>query len=188
MLAVQQPSVDNGQVQPPLGGDSAGMMIFKKPEVGLRQRLTFDDFAIIEQVGEGTYGRVFKARNIHTNKITALKVVFPTEDDEGLPFTAVREIKYLQMLHDNPNIIKLEGTFFTKEGELVLAFEYMENDLSGLLSLKNLQFTPAQTKCLFKQVLEGLHQCHSAGIMHRDIKGNIQRWLPHFALQKRDLN
>jgi cyclin-dependent kinase 12/13 len=145
-------------------------MIFKKPEVGLRQRLTFDDFHIIEQVGEGTYGRVFKARNKHTNKLTALKVVFPTEDDEGLPFTAVREIKYLQMLHDNPNIIKLEGTFFTKDGELVLAFEYMENDLSGLLSLKNLQFTPAQTKCLFKQVLEGLHQCHSAGIMHRDIK------------------
>jgi cyclin-dependent kinase 12/13 len=74
------------------------------------------------------------------------------------------------MLHDNPNVIKLEGTFFTKDGELVLAFEYMENDLSGLLSLKNLQFSPAQTKCLFKQVLEGLHQCHSAGIMHRDIK------------------
>ncbi|ELR13631.1 Cyclindependent kinase [Acanthamoeba castellanii str. Neff] len=146
------------------------MTIFKKPAVGLRQRLTFDDFHIIEQVGEGTYGRVFKARNKHTNKLTALKVVFPTEDDEGLPFTAVREIKYLQMLHDNPNVIKLEGTFFTKDGELVLAFEYMENDLSGLLSLKNLQFTPAQTKCLFKQVLEGLHQCHSAGIMHRDIK------------------
>jgi CTD kinase subunit alpha len=177
MLPVQQP-VENGQLQPPPGGDTAGMtMFFKKPAVGLRQRLTFDDFHIIEQVGEGTYGRVFKARNKHTNKLTALKVVFPTEDDEGLPFTAVREIKYLQMLHDNPNVIKLEGTFFTKDGELVLAFEYMENDLSGLLSLKNLQFTPAQTKCLFKQVLEGLHQCHSAGIMHRDIKGNRRHWL-----------
>jgi hypothetical protein len=33
---------------------------------------------------------------------------------EKLPFTAVREIKYLQMLSDNPNVIKLEGTFFTR--------------------------------------------------------------------------
>jgi hypothetical protein len=35
------------------------MTMFKKPEVGLRQRLTFDDFLIIEQVGEGTYGCVY---------------------------------------------------------------------------------------------------------------------------------
>jgi hypothetical protein len=57
MLPVQQP-VENGQLQPPPGGDTAGMTIFKKPAVGLRQRLTFDDFHIIEQVGEGTYGCV----------------------------------------------------------------------------------------------------------------------------------
>jgi len=155
--------VENGQQQ-----ERDTQLRRKKGEK--RQPLSFDDFRIIDQVGEGTYGRVYKALNVHTHKLTALKVVIPTEEDEGLPFTAVREIKYLQTLGEYPNIIKLEGTFFSKDGELVLAFEYMENDLSGLLSLKNLSFTPEQTKCLFKQVLEGLHQCHRAGIMHRDIK------------------
>jgi hypothetical protein len=56
MLPVQQ-QVENGQHQQPPGGDTAGL-IFKKPDVGLRQRLSFDDFHIIEQVGEGTYGCV----------------------------------------------------------------------------------------------------------------------------------
>ncbi|KAL6050229.1 Cyclindependent kinase, variant 2 [Balamuthia mandrillaris] len=46
----------------------------------------------------------------------------------------------------------------------------MEHDLSGLLSLKDVNLTPAQIKCLMKQILEGMHQCHSSGVMHRDIK------------------
>jgi len=170
MLAVESQNGQQETTTTPSGLIQQQHHQWKKPAIGLCPRLSYNDFDIIEQVGEGTYGRVFKARNKHTNKLTALKIVIPTDEDEGLPFTAVREIKYLQTLSDNPNVIKLEGTFFSPEGNLVLAFEYMENDLSGLLSLKNLQFTPAQTKCLFKQMLEGLHQCHRTGIMHRDIK------------------
>ena len=47
----------------------------------------------------------------------------------------------------------------------------MQNDLSGLLSLKNIKFTLPQVKCLMQQLLMGLFQCHKRGIMHRDVKG-----------------
>jgi len=128
------------------------------------------DYQILAQVGEGTYGRVYKARHRHTHQLVALKVLFNIEEEDGLSFTAVREIKYLQQLSHNKNVIKLEGTFFSPEKELVLVFEYMEHDLSGLLSIPDVSFSESETKCIMKQLLEGLHQIHSAGIMHRDVK------------------
>jgi len=54
---------------------------------------------------------------------------------------------------NNKNIIGLQGTFYSRDEELVLVFEYMEHDLSGLLSLKNVQLSPEQIKCLMKQLL-----------------------------------
>jgi len=128
------------------------------------------DYSIIQQVGEGTYGRVYKAKCRGTGKLVALKVVFNIEEEEGIAFTAVREIKYLQQLNGNKNIIKLEGTFFSQANELVLVFEYMEHDISGLLSVKHASLTELEIKYIMKQLLEGLYQCYSNGVMHRDIK------------------
>jgi CTD kinase subunit alpha len=54
------------------------------------------------QVGEGTFGKVYKARNNTTNAIVALKRVRMEAEKDGFPVTAMREIKLLQSLrHDN---------------------------------------------------------------------------------------
>ena len=56
------------------------------------------------------------------------------------------------------------------DGQLVLVFEYMETDLWKLISGPNANVPLLQTKCIMKQLFEGLNQCHTAGIMHRDVK------------------
>ena len=54
------------------------------------------------QVGEGTFGKVYKARNNTTNAFVALKRVRMEAERDGFPVTAMREIKLLQSLrHDN---------------------------------------------------------------------------------------
>lgn len=59
-------------------------------------------FSIMTQVGEGTFGKVYKARNNTTNAIVALKRVRMEAEKDGFPVTAMREIKLLQSLrHDN---------------------------------------------------------------------------------------
>jgi cyclin-dependent kinase 12/13 len=51
-----------------------------------------------------------------------------------------------------------------------MVLEYFEHDLSGLLSMESVKFSVPQIKCYLRQLLEAVHQCHSAGVMHRDVK------------------
>ena len=96
------------------------------------------------QIGEGTYSHVFRARDLETGKIVALKKVrFVNMDPESVRFMA-REIHILRKL-DHPNVIKLEGIVTSRMScNLYLVFEYMEHDLAGLLARLGPRFTQPQ--------------------------------------------
>jgi serine/threonine protein kinase len=53
----------------------------------------------IEKLGEGAYGAVYKAQDLNTNQIVALKVSKLDSNDEGFPSTSVREISILKSLN-----------------------------------------------------------------------------------------
>ncbi|KAF5689579.1 CMGC CDK CDC2 kinase, partial [Fusarium globosum] len=62
-----------------------------------------DNYQRIEKVGEGTYGVVYKARDLsHNGRIVALKKIRLETEDEGVPSTAIREISVLRELN-HPN-------------------------------------------------------------------------------------
>ncbi|WZZ19301.1 hypothetical protein YC2023_112390 [Brassica napus] len=108
-----------------------------------------DSFEKLEKIGQGTYSSVYKARDLETNQIVALKKVrFANMDPDSVRFMA-REIIILRRL-DHPNVMKLEG----------------------LASTPGVKFSEAQIKCYMKQLLHGLEHCHSRGVLHRDIKGS----------------
>ncbi|KAJ0235566.1 Protein kinase superfamily protein [Hirschfeldia incana] len=131
-----------------------------------------DSFEKLDKIGQGTYSIVYKARDLETGKIVAMKKVrFANMDPESVRFMA-REINILRKL-DHPNIMKLQSLVTSKlSGSLHLVFEYMEHDLSGLALRPGVKFTEPQIKCFMKQLLCGLEHCHSRGILHRDIKGS----------------
>uniref|UniRef100_A0A5B6ZE99 Protein kinase domain-containing protein n=1 Tax=Davidia involucrata TaxID=16924 RepID=A0A5B6ZE99_DAVIN len=133
--------------------------------------LKADSFEKLEKIGQGTYSSVFRARDLETGRIVALKKVrFDNFEPESVRFMA-REIMILRRL-DHPNIMKLEGLITSRLScSIYLVFEYMEHDISGLLSCPDIKFSEAQVKCYMKQLLSGLEHCHSRGVMHRDIKG-----------------
>ncbi|KAI3766061.1 hypothetical protein L2E82_16110 [Cichorium intybus] len=129
-------------------------------------------FEKLDKIGQGTYSNVYKARDLITGKIVALKKVrVDNLDPENVKFMA-REILILKKLN-HPNIIKLEGLVTSRMScSLYLVFEYMEHDLSGLAAVQGAKFTEPQIKCFIKQLLSGLEHCHKNGVLHRDIKGS----------------
>lgn len=107
--------------------------------------LTFASFFFgCLKIGQGTYSSVFRARETETGKIVALKKVrFDNFEPESVRFMA-REILILRRL-DHPNIIKLQGLVTSKLScNIHLVFEYMEHDLTGLLSSPDINFTTPQ--------------------------------------------
>ncbi|KAF5730983.1 serine/threonine-protein kinase [Tripterygium wilfordii] len=129
-------------------------------------------FEKLDKIGQGTYSNVYKARDLITGKIVALKKVrFDNLEPESVKFMA-REILVLSRLN-HPNVIKLEGLVTSRMScSLYLVFEYMEHDLAGLAALQGIKFTEPEVKCYMKQFLSGLEHCHNRGVLHRDIKGS----------------
>ncbi|KAM3306008.1 putative serine/threonine-protein kinase isoform X1 [Capsicum chacoense] len=134
--------------------------------------LKSDAFQRLEKIGQGTYSSVYRARDVETGNMVALKKVkFDNFQPDSVRFMA-REITILRKL-DHQNIMKLLGIVTSRLSCCIyLVFEYMEHDLSGLLSCPDIKFTDSQIKCFMQQLLSGLEHCHSQGIMHRDIKAS----------------
>jgi len=119
-------------------------------------------------LGEGTYGKVYKARSQRTNDWVAMKWMKLDAQEEGVPSTAIREIALLKEL-SHPNVVKLLDVF-CKPNKLVLVFEYLENDLKKYMKSLKGMLTPTVVKNFGLQLCKGVEFCHANRIIHRDLK------------------
>lgn len=129
-----------------------------------------------ELLGQGTYGKVFKAQNLHTGKIVALKKTNLSSDEEGVPPTTLREVSILRSL-SSPYIVKLDEVLHTEARSgspvLFLVFEFLDYDLKQFMITKygkgvGMDVGLAKEFCF--QILLGLRYCHSMSVLHRDLK------------------
>lgn len=119
-------------------------------------------------LGEGTYGVVYKARDRNTNEIVALKRIRLEVEDEGIPSTALREISLLREL-THQNIVELKDCV-QEDGRLYLVFEFLDKDLKKYMESCQGMLSAALVKSYLFQMCRGLAFCHARGVMHRDLK------------------
>eukprot|EP01135_Chromosphaera_perkinsii_P004890 Nk52_evm10s303 gene=Nk52_evmTU10s303 len=127
-----------------------------------------EKYMILGRIGEGAHGVVFKAKHIATGEIVALKKVPLRKLEDGIPNTALREIKALQAI-DHQNVVKLFDVFPQGAG-FVLVFEFMYSDLAHVTRQAKVPLSEAQIKSYMLMLLKGVEYCHANSIMHRDLK------------------
>jgi CTD kinase subunit alpha len=130
----------------------------------------YEMYEQLDQVGEGTYGKVYKGRCREKGEFVALKRIRMECEKEGFPITSMREIKLLQQL-SHVNIL-CYNEIVTSKSEMYMVFDYMDYDLTGILAHPTLSYSPEHIKCLMYQIINGLQYLHGMGILHRDIKGS----------------
>merc|ERR1719201_2432757 len=125
-------------------------------------------YDMMDVLGEGTYGKVRKARCRQSGEFRALKHMKLNNREEGIPSTAIREIAILKEL-SHENIVRLVDVF-CKPGELVLVFELLDSDLKKHMKALGGRLQPGQVRDFGRQLLKGIEFCHMNRIIHRDLK------------------
>ena len=162
--------VENDRAEEPASGLSANILYDNTHS--LTHACSSSSYLKIEKpgsnLGEGTYGVVYKARDRQTDEIVALKRIRLEVEDEGIPSTALREISLLRELN-HENIVNLKDCV-QEDGKLFLVFEFLDMDLKKFMDSRNGPLAPGLVKSFLFQCLRGLAFCHARGVMHRDLK------------------
>jgi eukaryotic-like serine/threonine-protein kinase len=126
-------------------------------------------FTLVEEVGRGGMGVVWRARDDQTGQIVALKLLRDLYvEDESYRVRFEHELDIARRI-TSPHVVKVLG-YGAREGVPYIAFEFINGRSLRQMLIQHGPYTWHEVRALLLQLAEGLADAHAAGVIHRDVK------------------
>ena len=128
----------------------------------------YREFEILEEIGSGSFARVYKVRAPGHRKPLALKLATDTRLAEDVIKRAIREVAVLRSM-TNPHVVRLHGSSVGEDHFYVL-MDYLEGLQLNQFHNFDEAMRAGEALKLILQAAMGLAEAHAQGVVHRDIK------------------
>ena len=127
-------------------------------------------YQIIQKIGQGAMGAVYKALHMHFQELRALKVIAAALASDKKFVKRFEQEAILARKLQHPNAVRVDDIDETEDGQPFIVMEYIEGkNLRDVISTEG-PMTPARVASITRQVASALDAAHRLGIVHRDIK------------------
>lgn len=139
----------------------------RHPEIG---SLFADRFRILELIGRGGMGAVYRAEHVHMGRAVALKMLLGDLSEESQALKRFQQESRAISMLDHPNIVDVFDFGIVDEGLAYLSMDFISGcSLDAILALEPV-LPPARFEHIFVQCCDALEHAHQNGVVHRDIK------------------
>jgi len=131
-------------------------------------------YQVLEKIGSGTFGSVYKCVDIKTDEVVAIKKMKKVYESAEDAYN-VREVRILKQMGElrHPNIVQTRRIQF-ENGTLYIVFEHLDMNLTEFMKEKlrkeSRKLREEEVRIIMKQVLLAIDFMHMRGFLHRDIK------------------
>lgn len=140
----------------------------------IEQLFKSDTYTLLEKIGHGGFGQVFKAKHLTTNQFVAIKfLTLNPEFDDDKKRRYIDRFERETLLSSrlqHPNIVRLLDKGVCDESLLYAVFEYVDGDTLRYVLNEQGALNPVETSMVMGQVLDALAHAHEQGVIHRDVK------------------